>query len=708
MWGKSSVGWLFLLFLSTEAIVMVAMTGLDMATVDGWLRTLWDVAAAILIIVPAICFWLNHKRIVSPERLPAIAIKTALIIFLVESGLGLFLQFLSLRLTGWQTVVAEGLAFAAMASPAVYYLVLRPSLKKTRSFVRTRSLPVCLTLCGLISFTVLVFDISLPLGVAGGVPYVALVLIGLWFPQRNAAIGLALAGTTLTIAGYLLSPEMGISWMVLTNRGLAVFAIWTTASLVLIHKRDIQKQQLAATVFNEVASGITVTDADNNIVTVNPAFEKITGFSLRDVVGRNPSVLRSGTHDKKFYQALWQSLNTNGSWQGEVWNRNKAGELYAERLLLSTLKDSGGRIVNHIALFQDISKQKEAEAKLQKKAEILHLLHTIAQSANTAKTIDEALRAGLNAVCDYTGWPIGHVYLLDPEISNRLIPSDIWNLVDPDTYAPFVDATKGVEIATGVGLPGRVLVSGRNAWIDDVRSDPNFPRAEIAAEVGVKSGFAVPVLAGADVVAVLEFFAAEIVEPDEELLQVLDDIGRQLGRVFERARSEEQLRHFADHDALTGLATARLGMDRLAGASAMARRNNSKAALLFIDLDGFKAVNDTFGHEAGDQLLKGVADRLTSCVREVDTVARIGGDEFMIVLSSINGKSGAEKVANSVIDTLSQPFELDTHVAIVGASIGIALYPEHGEQPEAIRKSADEAMYEVKRTGKNNYLFASG
>ena len=178
--------------------------------------------------------------------------------------------------------------------------------------------------------------------------------------------------------------------------------------------------------------------------------------------------------------------------------------------------------------------------------------------------------------------------------------------------------------------------------------------------------------------------------------------------ITKRKQAEDHLKHLANHDHLTGLPSLRLCKDRLFGAVASARRNKTMAALMFIDLDGFKAVNDTFGHETGDRLLKEVAARLTACVREVDTVARIGGDEFLIVLTDVTARSGVEKVAKSVIRAIDRPFLLRGRTAGVGASIGIALYPNHGEKPEDLLKKADEAMYRVKRRGKNSYGFATG
>ncbi len=173
--------------------------------------------------------------------------------------------------------------------------------------------------------------------------------------------------------------------------------------------------------------------------------------------------------------------------------------------------------------------------------------------------------------------------------------------------------------------------------------------------------------------------------------------------ITERKHAEEQLKHMANHDALTGLPTRRLGKESISHALAVARRYESKVAVMFLDLDGFKAVNDTLGHEVGDLLLMGAADRLSHCVREVDTVARIGGDEFMIVLSSIKHCENAALVAQKIIDALAQPFMLGDKTVSIGTSIGIAIYPDHEQEPEALLRLADEAMYIVKGKGKNNF-----
>lgn len=170
--------------------------------------------------------------------------------------------------------------------------------------------------------------------------------------------------------------------------------------------------------------------------------------------------------------------------------------------------------------------------------------------------------------------------------------------------------------------------------------------------------------------------------------------------------AEERILHMANHDVLTGLPMRRLSMDRLVSALKIARRNKTKVAVLFVDIDGFKTVNDTLGHDAGDHVLKETAARLCSSVREVDTVARVGGDEFWILLTDVLDKDCITTVAEKVIKAVAAPYKLESVEVKIGASVGIALYPDHGVSPQELVKLADQAMYEIKRQGKNNYAFA--
>ena len=170
--------------------------------------------------------------------------------------------------------------------------------------------------------------------------------------------------------------------------------------------------------------------------------------------------------------------------------------------------------------------------------------------------------------------------------------------------------------------------------------------------------------------------------------------------------AEKQILHLANHDLVTGLPTRRLAMERLISAISIAKRNKTKTALMFIDLDGFKAINDNYGHHAGDEILKETAVRLCTCVREVDTVARVGGDEFWVILMDISTQGSITKVAEKILDELTRPYKLKKEQVSIGASIGISISPDQSNNPETLIELADHTMYQVKQQGKNNYKLA--
>lgn len=176
--------------------------------------------------------------------------------------------------------------------------------------------------------------------------------------------------------------------------------------------------------------------------------------------------------------------------------------------------------------------------------------------------------------------------------------------------------------------------------------------------------------------------------------------------ITDRKKTEEMNRYLATHDALTGLPNLQLGRDRLAMALSRGRRNGMLTAVLFMDLDGFKQVNDSWGHDAGDVVLCETAERLFAAIRESDTVARIGGDEFLFIITDLRGADTAAHIAGKIIELVSRPITVGDHIATVGASIGIAIAPKDGDEIEEIIKAADEAMYRVKNAGKNGYAFA--
>ena len=200
-------------------------------------------------------------------------------------------------------------------------------------------------------------------------------------------------------------------------------------------------------------------------------------------------------------------------------------------------------VLTHLwAISRDITALKQAEAAMHRKNASQRLLQLVAVAANEAPDVDQALRTVLKQVCAHTEWPIGHVYLPAKDSSGQLRPTTIWQLQQPERFETFKRVTEKTSFDPGIGLPGRVFSTGKPAWITDVTKDTNFPRAKLAKDIGIRAGFGFPVLVRTEVVAVLEFFSSQVVEPDEPLLEIMAQVGTQLGRVFERQQAEEELR----------------------------------------------------------------------------------------------------------------------------------------------------------------------
>jgi diguanylate cyclase (GGDEF)-like protein len=225
---------------------------------------------------------------------------------------------------------------------------------------------------------------------------------------------------------------------------------------------------------------------------------------------------------------------------------------------------------------------------------------------------------------------------------------------------------------------------------------PGHLRALVAAQCACWLGVPLTSHQGTIGVLALRSYSGDVpyTEQDQELLQF---VSAQIATAVERKQLHEQLKYTARYDELTNLPNRRLLFDRLDTALARSRRNQGRMALLYVDLDRFKQVNDTFGHAAGDALLRGVAERLTRCVRDVDTVARIGGDEFVVLLENIQEPDHAAIVADRIRAELHQPVNFAERRLCATPSIGIALYPEHGDETQQLLRHADEAMYTAKK-----------
>ena len=357
------------------------------------------------------------------------------------------------------------------------------------------------------------------------------------------------------------------------------------------------------------------------------------------------------------------------------------------------------------ALAELYAKQMEIEARQNE----LRLMQAITVAANQSDNLEGALQLALDMICEHTGWPVGHAWRLCEQTSPAtLISTKLWHLADKTRLRQFCEVTEEITFPLGVGLPGDVWATGLPKWIENLSEDGNFPRAALCPGLKLRSGLALPIMAGMDVVTVIEFFTEEVEPPNAVLLDVLTHVGSQLGRVVERERGKETVRWQAYHDSLTGLPNRTLFLDRCTQALSMARRHEHISAVLFLDIDRFKQINDTFGHKAGDDLLREIAMRFQVCLRNEDTLARMGGDEFTVLLPNIGGVECVARVAGKLQETLTRLVQIEGQDIFVSTSIGVSLFPADGQDVGSLLQQADAAMYRTKRQGGGSYqLFAA-
>ncbi|RXT08969.1 EAL domain-containing protein [Ammoniphilus sp. CFH 90114] len=411
----------------------------------------------------------------------------------------------------------------------------------------------------------------------------------------------------------------------------------------------VNRADLYAAVFQNVHEGIVITDKRGSILSVNRAFTLTTGYTEEEVIRKRPSILQSGKQSPSFYIEMWASIYEKGTWQGEIWNRRKNGEVYLEWLTIDAVKDEEGQITHFVGIFWDITERKRTEEKL-------HLYSRIFE--NTSEGI---------MITDTRG-------------------TILW-------VNPAFTATTGYIAEEAIGKKPSMLSSNQHDaqfYVDMWTTiyDKGSWQGEIWNRR--KNGEIYP-----------EWLSINTVKDESGF--ITNYVGM-FSDITERKKSEEHLKFLAHYDVLTELPNRFLFQDRLTQALLQAQRLGRQVAVMFLDLDRFKWINDTYGHGIGDQLLQSVANRLKKCVRKSDTVARLGGDEFTVILSTIQQAKDAAKVAEKIAQALSQPFQLEENEFFITTSIGISVYPADGRNLETLIKNADAAMYCAKELG-NNYQF---
>jgi two-component system, sensor histidine kinase and response regulator len=309
-----------------------------------------------------------------------------------------------------------------------------------------------------------------------------------------------------------------------------------------------RERDLLRTLMDALPDLIFVKDAEGRFVTVNAALLPVLGAkSVQEVVGKTdfdflPANLAAHyAADDKQVLRLGQplidreesSVNANGQ---VVW------------LLTSKvpLRDADGTILGLVGIGRDITKRKQAEIELAQQALEARLLHQATAMASTTDSLHDALQGCIDIVCELTGWAVGHVYLPSTDGVDELAPTSIWHFASGQEYTDFKRVTMRTHFPPGIDLPGRIWASGESAWIRNVHEDDNFPRAQLCHELAVKGAFGFPIKIGGQVVAVLEFFTKDEVEPNTRLLLIVGTLGEQVGRVIERMRAQESLRQAKD------------------------------------------------------------------------------------------------------------------------------------------------------------------
>ncbi|RQP26759.1 bifunctional diguanylate cyclase/phosphodiesterase [Piscinibacter terrae] len=332
----------------------------------------------------------------------------------------------------------------------------------------------------------------------------------------------------------------------------------------------------------------------------------------------------------------------------------------------------------------------------------MRLEHEVAQLLVCDGEHETVMSGALAAVCSHIGWDCGSLWTIRDNSAVRC--SAAWQEGTDEAIEQFVRISRTLSYRADEGSLGRAFLAGEAVVVDTSRSTDHFTRDALAGQAGLVSGLIVPMLSVGKSSA-LELFSRRPFDIDSDMLDTLRAIGLQLAQYEQRKHAEQALRYVATHDSLTGLSNRATLQRDMARAIKRSNRHQKRFAVMFVDLDRFKRINDTLGHGVGDALIKACAERLSGVLREDDAVARFGGDEFVLVVENLSKASDAAVVAEKVLACCAEPFVIDGRELNVSASIGVSVYPEDGTDGETLLKNADTAMYRAKDKGRGGHEF---
>jgi diguanylate cyclase (GGDEF)-like protein len=357
-------------------------------------------------------------------------------------------------------------------------------------------------------------------------------------------------------------------------------------------------------------------------------------------------------------------------------------------------EEEEGRTLLHGAVRDDTQRRKGA-LRLKLEYEIARLL---VGNGEAVAVISQALEA----VCTHLHWDCSALWSIHED--GLAYCDAAWHAGADPVLEQFIQISKSLGYRPDEGSLGRAWASGDAVRIDALAAPLHFTRDALAGQAGLAVGLVVPIGTGGGAAAV-EFFSRNPHAADSEALESLRLIALQIAQYQQRKQAENQLKFVAAHDALTGLPNRATLQRDMVRAIKRSNRTQKRFAVMFIDLDRFKRINDTLGHGIGDALIKACGERLTQALREDDTVARFGGDEFVLLLENLSNASDAVVLAERALASCSKPFVVDGHELLVSASIGVSVYPEDGADPETLLKNADTAMYRAKDRSAGTFQF---
>ncbi len=480
-------------------------------------------------------------------------------------------------------------------------------------------------------------------------------------------------------------------------------AIQITADLRKSEARLSEAQRLTQAMIEALPNPIFFKGTDGRYGGVNRAWEQFFGLSRSVFVGR--TVYDLYPHDTALAgqmdaldQALWRKP---GSQTYEAVIPTADGVRHDVVYYKATYARSDGAVVGLIGTIIEITERKQSERRQK-------MEHAVTRVLAESQSLEDAVPAIIRTICETMGWHYGDRYSLDTE-AGVLRRQEMWCIDRPEIreFAQIgIHRTVKSDNMAG-GLVRRTFATGKPVWISDITQQADLGRREMLERAGLHGAFAFPLRTSSQILGVMEFFHRDVREPDTMLLQIAESVGSQIGQFIVRMQAEEAVKFVAMHDSLTHLPNRMMFNQRLEQAIVEAERQRKRLAVMFIDLDRFKIINDTLGHESGDLLLRDVAQRLTENLRTGDMVARLGGDEFVVLLDDVPDAANVATVAEKLIAALGSSFVIAGREVHVSASIGICSYPVDAQDMRSLMKFADIAMYRAKEQGRNTFQFYS-